>query len=129
MVDWLTVDHSTEGDRSARHERRQVTDTAGRSMVFIDSIERAAPRCLTLATVLVQEAHGPVADWEKDHSVDVALLRHALDELAAVEALTPPMSHFYRREYRAVDESLKIAYTRVPARSSDDFFTPLPLGG
>ncbi len=40
-------------------------------------------------------------------SVDIPLLRHALDDLAAIKALTPPLSHPQKREYRAVDESLK----------------------
>ena len=34
-----------------------------------------------------------------------ALLRQALDDLTALEALTPPISLFYRHEYQTADES------------------------
>ena len=101
----------TEGDPAGAWASLKAVVRASRD------IERAAPRCLTLATFLVQEAHDPVADWTKDPSVDVALLRHALDNLAAVEALTPPLSHFYRREYRAVDESLKYPEPLIAERA------------
>ena len=91
----------TEGDPAGAWAILKAVVRASRDM------ERASPRCLTIATGLVQEAIDPVADWAKGPSVDASLLRHALDDVAAVEALTPPLSHFYRREYRAVDESLK----------------------
>ena len=101
----------TEGDPAGAWAILKAVVRASRDM------ERASPRSLTIAIGLVQEALDPVADWAKDPSVDVALLRHALDELAAVEALTPPLSHFYRREYRAVDESLKYPEPLIAERA------------
>ena len=52
----------TEGDPAGAWAFLKAVVRASRD------IERAAPRCLTLATVLVQEAHDPVADWAKDPS-------------------------------------------------------------
>ncbi len=56
--------------------------------------------------VLAQYAHLPVAAWANDPAVGVTLLRQALDDLAAAEALTPPPSIFYRQEYLASLKSL-----------------------
>src|SRR5262249_40538761 len=65
-------------------------------------MERAVPTawCRTTAITLVQYARGPVSEWAEARSVDVGLLRRALDDLAAAEALTPPLSAFYRAEYQ-----------------------------
>ena len=51
--------------------------------------------------VLAQYARLPVAAWANDPTVGVALLRRALDDLAAAESLTPPLSIYYRQEYQA----------------------------
>ena len=61
--------------------------------------------CRTTATTLVQYAAEPIADWAKDPAVGTPLLRRALDDLVALETLTPPISHFYRHEYQTADES------------------------
>jgi hypothetical protein len=72
-------------------------------------MERAVPTagCRSTAIILVQFAHEPVSEWAKDPSVSIALLRRALDDLTAAEALTPPLSQFYRSEYQAANESLE----------------------
>jgi hypothetical protein len=72
-------------------------------------LQRAMPTasCQISAMTLVQDAHRPVAEWAQDPSVGVALLRRALDDLTAAEALTPPLSDFYRGEYQAADEFLE----------------------
>jgi hypothetical protein len=57
--------------------------------------------------VLTQYAREPVADWAKDPAVGVALLRQALDDLVAAEALTPPLSLFYRQEYLNALDTLR----------------------
>ncbi len=82
-------------------------------------MERALPMawCQTTAMTMVQYARGPVAEWAKDPSVSVALLRGALDDLTAAEALTPPLSHFYRGEYQAVDESLESVEPLIAERA------------
>jgi hypothetical protein len=71
-------------------------------------MERAAPSvwCRGTAMTLAQYAVEPVSAWARDHSVSVAQLRSALDDIAAAEALTPPLSSFYRGEYQAAEESL-----------------------
>jgi len=53
----------------------------------------------THGIMMVQYARAPVAGWAKDTSVSAALLRQALDDVTAAEALTPPLSTFYRQEY------------------------------
>ena len=58
------------------------------------------------AMTLAQYAREPVSQWAKDPAVNVALLRRALDDVAAAEALTPPLSAFYRGEYHDALESL-----------------------
>jgi hypothetical protein len=70
-------------------------------------MERALPTTGSRQTAmtLVQYARQPVADWAKDPAVSAALLRQALDDLATLEALTPPISLFYRHEYQTADES------------------------
>ncbi len=62
--------------------------------------------CRTIAFTEVQYARLPVTEWARDPSVGVALLRQALDDLVAAEALTPPLAAFYRGEYQAAEESL-----------------------
>ena len=82
-------------------------------------MERAVPTtwCQTTAMTLVQYARTPVAEWAEDPSVDVALLRRALDDLTAAEALTPPLSSFYRGEYRVADESLQYPQPLIAERA------------
>jgi hypothetical protein len=71
-------------------------------------MERAAPSvwCRGTAMTLAQYAVQPVSAWAKCPSVSVAQLRSALDDIAAAEALTPPLSSFYRGEYQAAEGSL-----------------------
>ncbi len=61
-------------------------------------MERVLPTawCRTTATTLVQFAWDPVVEWAADSSVGTPLLRRALDDLSALDALTPPISQFYR---------------------------------
>jgi hypothetical protein len=70
-------------------------------------MERALPTSWSRETaiILVQFAWEPLADWAKDPALSTALLRQALDDLAALEALTPPISLFYRDEYQTAEES------------------------
>jgi hypothetical protein len=72
-------------------------------------MERALPTSWSRVTaiILVQYARQPVADWAGDNAVSPALLRRALDDLAALEGLTPPISHFCREEYGAAEESFQ----------------------
>jgi hypothetical protein len=60
----------------------------------------------TTSIILVQFAHEPVARWASDPSASFTLLRQALDDLIAAEALTPPLSLTYREGYLAADELL-----------------------
>ena len=79
-------------------------------------MERAVPTasCRTIAIILVEFASEPVAEWAKDTVVTTPLLRQALDDLSALEALTPPISHFCRSEYQTADESfLQLSLSKV----------------
>jgi hypothetical protein len=82
-------------------------------------MERAVPTawCQTTAMTLVQYAREPVAEWAKDRSVGVVLLRQALDDLTAADALTPPLSQFYAGEYQAVDQSLEYPQPLIAERA------------
>src|SRR5262249_35501640 len=93
----------TEGNPAGAWALLKAAVRASRHM------ERAVPTawCQTTAMTLVQYARTPVTEWAEDRSVAIALLRHALDDLTAAEALTPPLSFFYRGEYRVADESLQ----------------------
>ena len=73
--------------------------------------------CQTMAMTVVQYAREPVSEWANDPSVNVALLRRALDDLAAAEALTPPLSHFYRGQYRVADDSLDYPQPLIAERA------------
>jgi hypothetical protein len=64
------------------------------------------------AIIMVQYAREPVAEWAKDPTVNVDLLRRALDDLAAAEALTSPLSVYYREEYLVAEESIAQADLR-----------------
>ena len=92
-----------EGDPVAAWATLRAAVRASRDM------ERALPTSWTQTTAMttIQFARGPVAEWAKDRSVDVAMLRRALDDLVAIESLTPPLSQFYRGEYRAADRALE----------------------
>jgi hypothetical protein len=102
-----------EGDPVGAWALLKSTVRASRDM------ERAVPTawCQTTAMTLVQYAREPVSEWAKDPSVDVVLLRRALDDLAAAEALTPPLSHFYRGEYQVADESLEYPQPLIAERA------------
>ncbi len=91
-----------EGDRVGAWSLLKAVVRASRHM------ERAVPipQDRHTSVILIQFAHDPVAEWAEDPAVDVALLRRALDDLAAAEALTPPLSLFYRGGYLAAEESL-----------------------
>ena len=87
--------------RASRHIEWAVPTASGRSDGF----------------TLVQYAREPVAAWANDPAVGVALLRRALDDLAAAEALTPPLSVFYRKEYLASLKSLTNVQPFITARA------------
>src|SRR5262249_43730366 len=74
-------------------------------------------------------AREPVSAWAQDPSVSVHLLKRALDDLAAAEALTPPLSSFYRGEYLAAEESLanleSLVAERTKARAAAGASDPL----
>jgi hypothetical protein len=91
----------SEGDLSGSWTLLRTVVRVSRDM------ERALPTSSTRQTAmtLVQYARQPIADWAKDRAVSAALLRQALDDLTALEALTPPISLFYRHEYQTADES------------------------
>jgi hypothetical protein len=67
--------------------------------------------------MLAQYAREPIALWAKDPSVGPTLLRRALDDLSAAEALTPPLSTCYRWEYMVAAESLKNLQPLIAARA------------
>jgi hypothetical protein len=67
--------------------------------------------------MLAQYARQPVAAWAKDPAVSIPLLRRALDDLAAAETLTPPLSIYYRQEYRAALHSLTDLDPFITARA------------
>ncbi|WZO96276.1 hypothetical protein EP7_003265 [Isosphaeraceae bacterium EP7] len=66
----------------------------------------AEPTARFEASNLAEVAIEPVFEWGRDPKVDLALLRRALDELAAAEALTRPISDVYRAQYATAEESL-----------------------
>ncbi len=70
----------------------------------------------SLGFMLVQYAREPVAEWARDPAVNAAMLRQALDDLAAAEALAPPLSAFYRQEYLGAVESMANLKMLVAAR-------------
>jgi hypothetical protein len=82
-------------------------------------IEWAVPTAQgrTHGIMLVQYAREPVAEWAKDPAVGVPLLRRALDDLAAAEALTPPLSTFYRYEYLGALETLTNPQPLIAAKA------------
>jgi hypothetical protein len=102
-----------EGDPAGAWAVLKAVVRASRDM------ERAVPTTWSrdTAIILVQYAREPVSEWAKDPSVSVALLRRALDDLAAAEALTPPLSHFYREEYQAVDATLEYPQPLIAERA------------
>jgi hypothetical protein len=103
----------TQGDPAGAWALLRAAVRASRNM------ERAVPTawCQTTAMTLVQYARTPVTEWAEDRSVGVGLLRQALDDLTAAEALTPPLSSFYRGEYRAADESLQYPEALIADRA------------
>jgi hypothetical protein len=76
--------------RASRHIERVVPTIQGRSHGII----------------LVQFARGPVVEWADDPAVGIDLLRRAIGDLAAAEALTPPVSLTYRAEYLGAVDAL-----------------------
>jgi hypothetical protein len=93
--------------------------------------ERAVPTawCRGTAFTMAQYAVEPVKAWANDPSVSVAQLRRALDDIAAAEALTPPISNFYRGEYQVAEASLAnlqpLIAERVQGRAAIGAFEPL----
>jgi len=69
--------------------------------------------------MVVQYAREPVADWARNPSVSVAMLRRALDDLTAAEALTPPLSTYYRHEYLGALELLTHPEPLIAARARE----------
>lgn len=92
----------SEGDPVAAWALLKAVVRASRDM------ERAAPStwCRGTAIILLQYAREPVAAWARDPKAKVELLRQALADLAANEALVPPISNYYRSEYRTALDSL-----------------------
>jgi hypothetical protein len=105
-----------EGDRAGAWALFKAAIRASRDM------ERALPTagCRTVAFTVVQYARGPVSEWAQDPSVGVELLRQALLDLAAAQALTPPLSAFYRGEYQAAEDSLVNLHLFMAERSRAD---------
>ncbi len=100
----------SEGDPSGAWALLRTVVRVSRDM------ERAFPTgwCRTTAIMLVQYASQPVADWSNDPAVGTPLLRRALDDLGALEVLTPPISRFYRNEYQTADEAfLQLSLSNV----------------
>jgi hypothetical protein len=89
--------------RASRHMDWAISAAQGRSHVIM----------------MVQYAREPIAAWAKDPSVTVAMLRQALDDLAAADALTPPISSFYKKEYLIALDSLTNAGPLVAARAKE----------
>lgn len=92
----------SEGDRAGAWALLKAVVRASRHMA--QGLPTAWGR--TTAMTLVQYANGPVAEWTRDPAVDVTLLRRALDDLTAAEALTPPLAAGYRENYLLAEESL-----------------------
>jgi hypothetical protein len=111
-----------KGDRTGAWNLFKAVVLASRHMA------RAAPAANGRGTaiIMVQYARGPVAAWAEDPAVGVTLLRRALDDLAAAEALTPPLSHAYHEEYLNTEESLgdlqPLIVDRASRRAKDDPF-------
>jgi len=72
-----------------------------------------------IGIMMVQYARQPVADWARDRSVSAVMLRQSLDDLAAADALTPPLSTFYRLEHRAALATLTNIEPLIAARASE----------
>jgi hypothetical protein len=102
-----------EGDPDGAWALLKAVVRASRDM------ERAVPTawCRTTAFTQVQYAREPVTEWARDPSVGVALLRRALDDVAAAEALTPPLPAFYRGEYQAAEASLESPQWMIAERA------------
>jgi hypothetical protein len=71
----------------------------------------------SIGIMMIQYAREPIRVWAKDRSVTVAMLRQALDDLAAAEALTPPISTFYKTEYLVALDSLANPAPLIAARA------------
>ena len=80
------------------------------------------PAGRTHGIMLAQYAREPLAEWARDKATTAAMLNQALDDLAAAEGLTPPLSSFYRQEYLGALESLtppKPFFTSQPAQPAN----------
>jgi hypothetical protein len=91
-----------EGDHSGAWELLKAAARASRHIAWAAPTARGRSHGIMLA----QYARHPVDEWARDEATTVPMLRQALDDLAAAEALTPPLSIFYRREYLLALESL-----------------------
>ncbi|MGO9920805.1 MAG: hypothetical protein ACLQIB_39710 [Isosphaeraceae bacterium] len=103
----------SEGDPSGAWRLLKAVVRASRHIEW--AVSTADGRSVGIG--LIQYASEPVADWANDPAVGVPLLRRALDDLAAAESLTPPLSTFYRREYLIAVESLKNLQPLIAARA------------
>jgi hypothetical protein len=81
-------------------------------------LEQAVPKARRTATMMLNgSAYELVSEWAKASTVEVALMRRALDDVTAVEALTQPLSDFYREEYQDLDNLLKYPELRIAERA------------
>ena len=55
-----------------------------------------------IGAAMLRDLNGPVQGWMADPRVDAGLLRHALDDLRVIEAMTPPISEALKVEYLAL---------------------------
>jgi hypothetical protein len=90
-----------EGDPAGAWALLNAAVRAGRHVEWIEPTTHGR----TVGMNLAQYAHAAVAEWAEDPAVGVALLRQALDDLIAAEALTPPLSVTYKAEYLITMES------------------------
>ena len=92
----------TQGDMVGAWKLFNAVTRTSRHMIRVGGTVPAR----TTATILVQFASAPVAEWASDPAVTVPLLRQALADLAAAEAMTPPISLVYKDEYLNAEQSL-----------------------
>ena len=84
-------------------------------------VERAEPTQggRTQGMMFAQYARAPVAAWAKDPAVSVKLLRQALEDLIAADALTPPLSASYRYQYLAALDPLAMPQVLIAQRDRE----------
>lgn len=102
-----------EGDPAAAWRLLKAIVRAGRHIEWLVPTVNGRSHGI----MLTQYAREPVAEWAKDPGVSIALLRKALDDLTDAEAITPPLSAFYRTEYLAALETLSNLQPAIIARA------------